>query len=957
MSRPALTLAFALLFLEAALAAWLLGVGGESTSTTMNMALALPAGLVFGVAGLAALARRPENRTGLYLAAVGYLWPLNVLADSGNDWIFTIGYSVGELAWVPFVALVLAYPTGRLQTGLDRALPIATGVVLLGTALLVLLIDSSPADGGAASAIAFADLPGFAEAVRVLNHVGVVSLLLVVIVRLVRRWRTASPALKRLIWPVLGTAAASLVAIGLVVVAEEVAAAAADALRVVFFVAFATIPIAFLLGILRLRLARASANEVVIALQQGVPLREALAKALRDPSLELVYWLDGGRGGRTGWVDPHGHDAPDPADTEDRVVTLVEPEGRRIAALIHDPSLAHEPGLVDAVSATAGLALHNERLQAELLAEVMLSATLADTVPALLVEVDTEGRVLKLNRSALEASGREEEAEARGEFFWRLFIDPADRAAMTARFRAAAPDFPATEYENRFTNARGERLVVYWRSAPVPDDEGRVVSIVAAGLDITERDRLEEEKERERAFLNAIANNAPSLLCLVDEHGVVQDRATNIAFEQTLGFGPEDTGGHVFWDRYVAAEDADDVRQLLQRVVAGEIVPEHDHRWMTADGRRLSVAWSCTRLPRLDERNLFLISGVDVTERKERELQVERQRDFLQAVTEAVPSFLVAVDRNATIVEEVTNRAFLDVLGWAEAEIVGRSLLALTGQEEDEAARVAIENAANGIAQAERESLWLDRRGEQRVVAWTARPVTDPTGRALVLVSGADVTVRRRQEEEIRASRARILRAEDEGRRKLERNLHDGAQQRLVALSVSLRLAEKKLQEDPAAAGSLVAEAREELVLALDELRELARGIHPAVLTDRGLSYALEALVARAPIPVELEPPQERLPAPVEAAAYYVVAESLTNVAKYARATSAVVQVARHDGRLVVTVSDDGVGGADPVRGTGLRGLADRLAALDGSLSVESPNGRGTSVRAEIPLVGAGRPE
>jgi signal transduction histidine kinase len=223
--------------------------------------------------------------------------------------------------------------------------------------------------------------------------------------------------------------------------------------------------------------------------------------------------------------------------------------------------------------------------------------------------------------------------------------------------------------------------------------------------------------------------------------------------------------------------------------------------------------------------------------------------------------------------------------------------------------------------------------------------------RTLFLITGLDITERRRGAEELRASRARLVRAEEMARRALERNLHDGAQQRLVALSVSLRLLESRLESDREAALELLTGAQTELAQALEELRELARGIHPAVLTDRGLRPALETLAARTPVPVELIAPDQRLVADVEAAAYYVVAESLTNVAKYARATSARVCVQPQDGVLVVTVSDDGVGGADPVGGSGLRGLVDRVAVLDGTLSVESPPGGGTSIRAEIPLV------
>jgi signal transduction histidine kinase len=205
--------------------------------------------------------------------------------------------------------------------------------------------------------------------------------------------------------------------------------------------------------------------------------------------------------------------------------------------------------------------------------------------------------------------------------------------------------------------------------------------------------------------------------------------------------------------------------------------------------------------------------------------------------------------------------------------------------------------------------------------------------------------------EELEASRARLVEAGTAERRRLERNLHDGAQQRLVALSLTLRLAQGRVHTDPGSAERMLGAAQEELALALEELRELARGIHPAVLSDRGLGAALEGLAGRSPVPVELAPVPGPLPAPVEAAAYFVVAEALTNVVKYADASFARVCVSRHNGHALVEIADDGVGGADPGRGTGLRGLADRLSALDGRLEVDSPPGAGTVLRAEIPVM------
>jgi signal transduction histidine kinase len=208
-----------------------------------------------------------------------------------------------------------------------------------------------------------------------------------------------------------------------------------------------------------------------------------------------------------------------------------------------------------------------------------------------------------------------------------------------------------------------------------------------------------------------------------------------------------------------------------------------------------------------------------------------------------------------------------------------------------------------------------------------------------------------RLEAALRRSRARIVEAGLKERRRLERNLHDGAQQRLVALSLTLRIAQNQIAKSPEKAAEMVGAAQEELTRALEDLRELARGIHPAVLSDRGLQAAVEALAVRSPLPVKLtEVPEERLPEQVEAAAYFVIAEALTNVAKYANASNATVAVRRVNGHAEVEVRDDGVGGADPGRGTGIRGLVDRVGALDGTLALDSPPGSGTTLRAEIPV-------
>jgi PAS domain S-box-containing protein len=327
------------------------------------------------------------------------------------------------------------------------------------------------------------------------------------------------------------------------------------------------------------------------------------------------------------------------------------------------------------------------------------------------------------------------------------------------------------------------------------------------------------ELERERELLNAIANYAPSLLCLINPDGRVRPTATNEAFERRLGYEPEETGGVVFWERYVPPEDSDEVRAAIEGVTAGGEMEPRDGRWLTRDGEIVHVLWSCTALPMIETGPLWLISASDITERKH-------------------------------------------------------------------------------------------------------------------------------HEEEVLRSRARIVAAADEARKRLERNLHDGAQQRLLSLLISVRAARSRDQD----LGEIVDWTTEELAAAVEELRELARGIHPDLLSRSGLAAALAVVAERAPVPVELEVPTARYEETVEATSYYVVAEALGNTARHAQATRAVVSVRPEGGQLVVEVEDDGVGGADESGGTGLRGLADRLEAVSGTFTVESPPGRGTRIRAEIPL-------
>jgi len=259
----------------------------------------------------------------------------------------------------------------------------------------------------------------------------------------------------------------------------------------------------------------------------------------------------------------------------------------------------------------------------------------------------------------------------------------------------------------------------------------------------------------------------------------------------------------------------------------------------------------------------------------------------------------------------------------------------------------------------ERATTLIDRNGEHVAALLHDPSLQDEpellaavTAAAAIAVDKARLQAELRARlEELRGSRARVIDAGQKERQRLERDLHDGAQQRLIALSLELSLLEQRLEGDTEATTRLD-QARQEIALSLEELRAVARGIHPAVLSGHGLEVALESIAARAPVPVRLTIELEgRMQERLEVVAYYVVSESLTNIAKHAHATRATVDVGREDGQMIVEVVDDGIGGADTERGSGLRGLADRVEALGGRLRVWTPRGGGTRVKAEIPCV------
>ncbi len=534
--------------------------------------LFLVVGWTFIASGVTGWLRRPENRTGALMIAVGAMWfGATLLKSVDSSVVLTAGIWIGDIWLLPLVFLLAGFPAGRLQTRTERAALIALTIDAIPLEFLWLLFlnldDRGAGPDDPPNALMIWDEPGVANVLDWAQRVILVISLATLAFVLIRRYLRARGPLRRALTPVLAGAIA-LVLLCVVHILDRFAIGSLFAFELVLIILTA-VPVIFLVGLLRARLARSSIGDLLVELKEPAEpgaLRDALAKALRDPSLQLAYWVPE----YEAYVDTDG--APIELDGH-AATTFVERGGTQVAALLHDPALSDEPELVGAVASAAGIALENERLQADLRA-------------------------------------------------------------------------------------------------------------------------------------------------------------------------------------------------------------------------RLS---------------------------------------------------------------------------------------------------------------------------------------------------------------DLRASRARIVEAGDAARRKLERDLHDGAQQRLVSLSVVLRIIANRIPAD-SQEGRLLGTAREELTASLEELRNIARGIHPAILSDHGLPVALESLASRAPVRVKLELDLERRPPQqVEVAAYYLIAEGLTNVAKYADATTANVAVAVEHGTLVVEVADDGKGGADPANGSGLRGLADRVEALDGRLKLWSPPAGGTRLRAEIP--------
>jgi PAS domain S-box-containing protein len=447
-------------------------------------------------------------------------------------------------------------------------------------------------------------------------------------------------------------------------------------------------------------------------------------------------------------------------------------------------------------------------------------------------------------------------------------------------------------------------------------------------------------------------------------------KRVNPAFERVLGYPREQLLAQPVLD-FVHPDDAPSLRQLLDALDRGADVNRFENRFISRDGGIRWLEWNVRPVPA--ERVVYA-GARDVTDRRRAELRAQRAQHMLEASRDELRVLAdeqAALRRVATLVARgVTPSAIFGAVVAEMRSLLDADVTVLERHEPDGSTTTLAAKQAEGLDLALRPGQ-LDRLELGAVlsapivvegrpwgligVAWKQPP--DATGlegritQFTELVATAIANAESRAE--LVASRARVVAAGDEARRRIERDLHDGIQQRLVSLALALRAVETRLPDELAELRDELAETASGLAGALEDLQEISRGIHPAILSSGGLEVALRALARRAALPVELEVRVPgRLPQSVEVAIYYVVSEALTNAAKHGHATGARVELRAEGSQVRLTIVDDGAGGADPSRGSGLIGLRDRIEALGGTIEIISERGEGTALEIVIPVSG-----
>ena len=462
------------------------------------------------------------------------------------------------------------------------------------------------------------------------------------------------------------------------------------------------------------------------------------------------------------------------------------------------------------------------------------------------------------------------------------------------------------------------------------------------------RDKAEQE-------LESIFNLSLDLLCISGVDGYF--KRVNPAFERTLGYPGSTLLSRPYLD-FVHEEDRDRVQAILDRLATGAEVVEFENRYVRGDGTECWLQWSCRSVI---EEGLIYAAARDVTESRRAAREQAALRSVATLVARGVPPHEVftAVAHEVGLLLSTSSAAVLRYEADGAATVLGsaRTAARTAATEGQQAARaVAATGRAARVGGSVGAPIVVDDRlwGAVVVSAPHSEPLPRGTEPRLAdfteLIATAIANADSRAQ--LAASRARVVAAGDASRRRIERDLHDGVQQRLVSLQLDLRMAESMTADQPAELVEQLAHIGKGLDDAFEDLLQISRGIHPAILSKGGLGPALRALARRSAVPVELdlELPGTRLPEQTEVAVYYVTSECLTNAAKHARATVVEVRARVYEDVLEVVIGDDGVGGAEPGGGSGLIGLTDRVEAIGGRLTVRSPPGRGTTLIARLPL-------
>jgi PAS domain S-box-containing protein len=735
-------------------------------------------------------------------------------------------------------------------------------------------------------------------------------------------------------------------------------------------------------------MARAGISGNVVRLRRPRPygaVHDALAAATGDASIRMLYRAGGEL---PSWVDVDGARCEREELSDARAATAVVLGEAEIALVEHAAETA--PEAIEAACAALAGDIDREHRVAGLCAQVrLLERTeqrlrdVFDAVELMVIAMDLDATMTYVNPFTERLSGWTRDELVGGDWF-RMFR--SGRESFLDRVRAG--EFPPRDHSTIIVK-NDERHQIDWYNVALRDEHGQIEGVLGIGRDTTEEVRTQRSLEAAHRRMHDVLETVELVAVQLDMDGRIT--YVNEYLIRLCGWTRDELVGRR-WIEVFQTGDLD----FMQLVRQGDF-PAHDtSSILLRTGERRDIEWANVGLYDDHGQVTGLVGiGRDMTdqlriERELRELAAEHgalervatevarglDEDAVFALVAEQAGRLVGADGCTLVRVEPGDQARI-LSNWsdvaadrvtAEGMVVpvdaGPAMAATfrTGRparsdqapdepgrphplgEEDDPIRSAV--AAPITVTGE---LW------GALIAWRVieQPLSPDTERRLgafaslagTAIANADAGTA------LAASRKRIVTAADEARRRLERNLHDGAQQRFVSLSLALRLTQSLLVSDPAKAAEHLSGAQRELAQGLEELRELARGIHPAILTERGLRAAVDSLVLRAQVPVDItDMPESRLPAEVEAAAYYVISEALTNVTRYAGAERATVAVTAVGGTVTVEVADDGAGGADPTRGSGLRGLADRVEAIGGRLEVVSPPGGGTRIRAVLPF-------